>query len=150
MRMHGNFYCCTAVDCHQCYFLQLMKHLLMLMWLAATHSSSNSITALCRLPQVGMGSTSQCYKAKMKKHYFPNDLLMRQYLNLSLCGPLPGCFSHRPVCSLTPPWLMPLVYLTFLVSSHPCNKYLRSVPSYGRMRKRCRRHQQLIMGHELW
>jgi hypothetical protein len=43
------------------------------------------------------------FKAKMKKHYFPNDLLMCQYLHLPLCGPLPGCFSHQPVCSLTPP-----------------------------------------------
>jgi hypothetical protein len=54
--------CCNATACHQGYFLQLMKHLMMLMWLVGTHSSSNSITALCRFP--GLVRTGRS-KAKM-------------------------------------------------------------------------------------
>jgi hypothetical protein len=37
MWMLGSFCCYTAVVCHQCYLLQLMKRLMMLMWLLGTH-----------------------------------------------------------------------------------------------------------------
>ena len=72
----------------------------MLLWAIGIYYSSNSTTALCQFPGLVWAGY---YKAKMKKHYFPNDLLMCQYLILPLCGPLPGWFSHQPVCSLTPP-----------------------------------------------
>jgi hypothetical protein len=101
MWMHGSFCCCIAIACHQCYFLQLTKHLRMLTWVVGTQSSSNSITALCPLPGVGMGGGGS-YKVEINKHYFPNVLLIYQYLHLPLCGPLNDCFSHQSICSLTP------------------------------------------------
>jgi hypothetical protein len=33
---NGSFCCCTAIACHQCYFLQAMKHLMILTWIAGT------------------------------------------------------------------------------------------------------------------
>jgi hypothetical protein len=100
MWMRGSSRCCTTTACHQGYFLQHTKHLMMLMWVACPHSLSNSITALCWFPGPVW---ARSYKAKMKKHYFPNDLLICHHLHLPLCCPKPGCFNHQTVCSLTPP-----------------------------------------------
>jgi hypothetical protein len=36
MWLHGSFCCCTAIAHHECHFLHVMKHLMMLTWMAAT------------------------------------------------------------------------------------------------------------------
>jgi hypothetical protein len=78
-----------------------MKYLTMLMSLVGTHIRPVIQQMLSADFQQFVWAGH--YKSKMKQHYFPNELLMRQYFHLPLCGPLPGCFSHHPVCSLTPP-----------------------------------------------
>jgi hypothetical protein len=100
MWIHGSFYCCSAVACHKGCFLQLIKHLMMLMWPVAT--------VILPLIQSLLSADFQelawagRYKAKMKKHYFPTDLLICQDL-LPLCGLVPDRFTLQSVRLLTPP-----------------------------------------------
>jgi hypothetical protein len=95
--MHGGLCCCNATACHQGYFPQLLKHLMMFMWL----SSSDNFPVNQQLPSVSFHELVWVghYKAKIRRHCFLNDLLMCQYIHLPLWGPC-GCFTHQPISHL--------------------------------------------------
>jgi hypothetical protein len=95
MLMFGNFRYCTAIACRQCYSPRVMKDLIVLKWVVIT----DILTVIQQLPSSNFKEFvwAGCYKANIKKHNFPTELLTCQDFHLHFCDPQPGFFTLQPV-----------------------------------------------------